>query len=491
MRIRFFVFFYCVSYLLVIFSSSVLAIDEPPPPERYKLYKAKHLLIAKQCADQVFVGKVVHKTRKRFSGDKRIVTLRVITAIKGTQRNKIIKFNHRTAKIIRCKGIADVYSPYDNADLQHDTRDLVGHTYLVYAKSGYVLRKRMLKSKKPTESLSIKSEMKLMMWESPANIYKFKVPGLKFSKIHQVLILSDLNHLKKLIKNGVNVNTLDSVALTPLHYAIESKDYKAALFLLKHGGTSRATSANEMESGLQEAIGAMGYYKSSKNLVMFHLGKSIVSYILSNSKGVKNKDVYGKHVVYYLVNVDNVQLLKIALDVGFSFPPKNKREKTPLMEAKSLEMVRFLVKQGADVNAKSGEWSVLCHHSRFEKPKIVEALLKYGASIKKEDRDHSSFHTLVARRSAKSYAEKKYLIKLMLQYGAKVNSKKPRTGFTPLHSVAYNSGWREAEVRQHLQTIQILLELGANPRLKSVDGKMAYEYAHSEAIKALLKKGRP
>lgn len=190
------------------------------------------------------------------------------------------------------------------------------------------------------------------------------------------------------------------------------------------------------------------------------------------------------------------ELLKIGADVNERGPLNSHSEHfTPLYWAcikGHVDMVRFLLKKGADTNVKNNYGTALywaCKHGNTEIARIliedgtklnfpkgsallplsgacenddsylVDFLLKKGAKANARDHRHA-FSPLHFARSAE-------ISRLLLTAGAEINAKNEQ-GSAPIHTAAYN-GYQEV--------VEFLVKSGVNPDLPGNIGSTALQYA--------------
>ena len=141
--------------------------------------------------------------------------------------------------------------------------------------------------------------------------------------------------------------------------------------------------------------------------------------------------------------------------------------KTALHLAKDLEIVKLLIKQGANVNAKDRKGKTPLHHL-VNQLEIVKLLIKQGANVNAKDRKGKTpLHHLVNQLE---------IAKLLIKQGANVNAKDEK-GKTPLH------------LADHLDIVKILVKNGANVNAKDKFGNSPLFYKSLDITSFLLEKG--
>lgn len=183
---------------------------------------------------------------------------------------------------------------------------------------------------------------------------------------------------------------------------------------------------------------------------------------------------------------DQVGPLKSAIESGRvsvnqRIPAPVYAEGTPLLtiaaRAGSLEVLRYLIRAGADVNARTpaGETALMLAayfrdedasgNARFARhERAVHLLVEAGAVI---DNDFANYAPL----SYAAYQGHDHIIRYLLQRGALVD------GYAPDGLYYVNTPLMMAAMQGHRSAVQLLLQAGANPALRVKDGHTAAELA--------------
>lgn len=184
-------------------------------------------------------------------------------------------------------------------------------------------------------------------------------------------------------------------------------------------------------------------------------------------------------------------LIKQGADINFSCPYGSGAYRTKLHSAvsnESIELVKLLIENGANVNARDKEGRtplmvLAFHHDNIE---IVRALLDGGADI--ETNDNSADTPIIEA----AWGGRPNLTKLLIEKGAKVNAQSAN-GKTPLHWASENLPNRSPSITAEgrLAVVQILLENKANVNAKDSQGYTPLDLAtksEKSDIASLLKK---
>lgn len=174
-----------------------------------------------------------------------------------------------------------------------------------------------------------------------------------------------MDMVKYLVEHGADVSIRDNYnyCYTPLIKAIEYKYWKLANYLIEHGDNVNVQN-NCGQTPLTEAI-------LSKR---FDLAKLIVN------KGAKS--LY--EALFYAIKSESLEMVKYLVEHGADV---NERDcDTPLMRASecgNLDIVKYLVECGAKVNTPIYD-SALIHAVRHNHLDIVKYLLEHGADPSKQ-----------------------------------------------------------------------------------------------------------
>ncbi len=184
---------------------------------------------------------------------------------------------------------------------------------------------------------------------------------------------------------------------------------------------------------LQTVVSADGAMKPSSVEYLLCMGAS------ANSHGGYN-DLTPLHRV---VGRDNMKITSMLLDRGAYVNAKGEDGSTPIMCARSAEMVDLLVSHGADVDAKDTKgFTALSNRYSFHN-EFVEAMIKHGADVTVRDQYGS---TLLHKCN-----ESVEIMTALLDKGLDPNAKN-EDGRTPLYCAIRD---------RTLDSINLLLERGA------------------------------
>jgi ankyrin len=322
-----------------------------------------------------------------------------------------------------------------------------------------------------------------------------------------------------LLDRGADVNTRCKDHLTPLHVASYYGNVEIVRLLLDHGADVEAAAGEIGEKPLHRV--SYGKHRSQEdgvrvaqllldrgadvntrhkdhqtplNIASYYGNVEIVRLLLYHGADVEaawgdygekplHRVSYGKH----RSQEDGVRVAQLLLDRGADVNTRRKDHQTPLHVASyigNVEIVRLLLKHGADLEAAWGDYGEkplhLVSYSKYGSQedglRVAQLLLERGADANIRRSDHWTPLHLASRWG------KLDIVQLLIHHGAEVNAV-DNLGKTPLHEVS-NGKYESQE--DGVRVTQLLLDYGAyvNAKTKSGHTPLALTYAsHNERPK--------
>ncbi|XP_042623131.1 poly [ADP-ribose] polymerase tankyrase-2 isoform X3 [Cyprinus carpio] len=302
------------------------------------------------------------------------------------------------------------------------------------------------------ESARSGNEEKLMSLLTPLNVNCHASDGRKSTPLHLAAGYNRVHTVQLLLQHGADVHAKDKGDLVPLHNACSYGHYEVAELLVKHGACVNAMDLWQF-TPLHEA--------ASKNRL------EVCSLLLSYGADPNFLNCHNKSAI----DLAPTALLKERLAYEF-------RGHALLQAAREADMARFKKHLSLEtINFKhplTQETALHCvSTSAYPKRKqICELLLRKGANVNEKNKD---FLTPLHLAAEKSHND---IIEVLVKHEAKVNVV-DNLGQTALHRAAHCG---------HLQTCRVLLSVGCDPLITSLQGFSPSQLAN-ESIQEILQEG--
>ena len=290
---------------------------------------------------------------------------------------------------------------------------------------------------------------------------------------------SDLEMVELLLKEGANPNSETDGAWTPLIAAASSRCTKIAETLIKAGASVNVKSSWQYtplfaaaDSNNFEVVkilvdaGADIYSGESSNgerspfisAVKFD-NLEMVKYFLAKDTDKKFAALYDLALYYALSGASN-EMARFFIKLGANPKGGEKSRGTPLAVAISrgnLEMVKYLISLGAEVNLPKGFYPPLNPAVINGHLEIVKYLIEKGANVNQKS-DWSALIEAVRNNRLE-------IVKILVKAGADVNAR-AYDGWTVLMTAA---GYDSSDGKVRIEIVKFLIENGADVNGKDDD----------------------
>ena len=251
----------------------------------------------------------------------------------------------------------------------------------------------------------------------------------------QAAMKNNMEEVKRLILNGVEINVQSPYYGTALHFASKNENEEMVELLIKNGAEVNAKSLFMQDIPL--------------HLAAHNKNHKIVALLIENGAKIDAKDRCGRIPLHYAALENQTTVMDILMQNGSKVDQIDDFYKTPLHFAASFNSkasVEFLLKLGADVHVQCFELETPLHKAaKTGNLEIIKILMQNGASVK------DGLH----------YAGTTQLVDFFIQHGEDINSKRETRQESPLHNLAH-SGFNDS--------LQLLLNKGADIEVKSLHG---------------------
>ena len=259
--------------------------------------------------------------------------------------------------------------------------------------------------------------------------------------------------MRELLELGADMNTVDDLGRTPLHYAVKQNNLDVARLLLEQGAWMNvrdkygATPLNDAARSNQEMADLLISYGASKAVLLPPPFSQEWDEYYSN---VNARDRYGAISLHDAAGVGDVVKVHRLLKQGADPKAYDYHGTTPLhngMVSGVRDVVMLLLSHGADVNARDMNGNASLHEAVI--PGSLDAarmLLERGADVNiRNDSGDTPLHTA-------AFTGDRMFVRLLSDYGADMNAQNLEF-VTPLERVLEDD---------NSDLVELLLELGAD-----------------------------
>ncbi|WP_225903041.1 protein kinase domain-containing protein [Pseudanabaena yagii] len=319
----------------------------------------------------------------------------------------------------------------------------------------------------------------------------------------------NINIIKKLIKNGADINNQDNLGLTPLHYAVTKEDNYEEHIIQEQNGHEEEYLVTR-KNGREEYTLVKGdkrYMINNEDTPIIPKSSNLVIFLIQSGSKINIKDINGATPLHYsiidLIGKSQFQCL-LSRKSYKCIQTKETNEQmfiqTNPMFGKTNKTI-LLINNGADVNSKDNNGNTPLDYC-FQYISLLESYIKYSKRYKEEYKRHiqdswqmSIIYYLVGKGaninntshqdiqiyfSHSIYNKDFNFAKLLISKGANVNI----TGSDSHTYLHYASSIGD------MQIVRLLIDNNADVNIINNNGKTALSLsANNEIAQLLIAKG--
>ena len=320
----------------------------------------------------------------------------------------------------------------------------------------------------------------------------------------------------QLINGGAQVNAIDTLGRTVVHYAVSMNNQEALKFLLDNGADANLADndgntlldmwhkhKNEEMLALLQAAGAkpLDLFQAAANndrasaerlltadedakaendvgKVPFDIAieaehYALAAILLKAAVGINGRDKKGWSPLHWAIFSDAWDLVQEFIGEGADFSigrTQNALDIATLMKSEAKLIEAFIAEKGIDAPVGWERKTLLIHASERKQTEVVELIIEKGAKLNIND-TYGETALMCAARDGHTE-----IVKLLLDNGADINIKS-RYGRTAL-IMAVRGGYKEI--------VKLLLDNKADLNIKNYYGKTALEIAERKGHQEIL-----
>ena len=298
--------------------------------------------------------------------------------------------------------------------------------------------------------------------------------------LHEAMIGGDVGLVKLLVEKGADVNAGNKAGSTPLHYALglfnerDNESIRASIeFLLNAGadvmardsyGDTVLEAALLQEDTIRFVVDDNGRKTKVFQTTLEKDYHKAIANLLASRVNFEKRDASGRLPLHYAIRKHNFKMVKILVENGADVNAKDGQGDTPLYVADyyihNKEMVELLKEHGADYGGKAEPEPFIFNKEQFMQD--IEQLVREGGDVDKGNQATG----VKPLNIAVTFGHKK-AVEFLLSNGANPDIT-DLSGFTALHS---------AVMEGRLEIARLLIDAGSNPNATGKNGFTVLHFA--------------
>jgi len=227
----------------------------------------------------------------------------------------------------------------------------------------------------------------------------FGTPLLSISSepLEKAVDRNDLKKARELLESGADPNVADKWGWTLLHEAVFNNNEAMVVLLLDHGANIEAKAVTEKWSytSLDGSKSGTNIIESEMTPLLLAAKRnqfSVVKLLADKGAKINIKNAQGRSGLHFAARANNISLVRFLVEKGrVPIDVRSKYGVTPLIEAgfkADEKLARYLLDNGADVNAKSKEGTTALFGATEQgDASLIELLIERGANVNATNKD--------------------------------------------------------------------------------------------------------
>ncbi|MHC4206322.1 MAG: ankyrin repeat domain-containing protein, partial [Planctomycetota bacterium] len=292
---------------------------------------------------------------------------------------------------------------------------------------------------------------------------QFAGTGVKVPALHNAVLEGDLTKVKGLIESATDVDTPDEFGWTPTCWAVSTGQEEVAKYLLNQGADVSAKIEN----------GRTLLHQASRTGLL-----EVVKSLIAKGAEVDAKCEVGATALQYAALSGREAVVKLLIANGATINFTAKDGTHPLGDAARSghkDVVKLLLASGAQVNLQPEDkmrcGTALHAAAAGAHSTIIDILIAHGADVNAVYKGGTPLNlaaNYLDSRTSATENRRAQIVQKLLDYGADIDAKHPRSGATPLYDAIDLGRWRTAEV---------LITAGADVNAANNEGKTPLSHA--------------
>ncbi|MBN1949017.1 MAG: ankyrin repeat domain-containing protein [Candidatus Cloacimonetes bacterium] len=288
----------------------------------------------------------------------------------------------------------------------------------------------------PVNHAALKGNLEMVRFLSEQGADLLRGDNENSCALHNAAAQNHFEVVRFLVEQGVDINIQDDNDTTPMIFAVVHDNPEMISYLLEQGADPAIANINGNTAFLNSMFsGNLAIVKMIReripninetnlwgvNALIYTAWKGygeIVDYLIEEGVDIHHFSNSGENALVWAVVAERFEIAEKLMQHGLSMQDRDQFGRTPLFAAykSSLESVKFMLEQGAEINAADSTGNIPLHMAAWRgSTEVVDYLLTRGADINiRADNGWTPLLNAVLGDSLE-------MVKLLLDHGAAIN----------------------------------------------------------------------